>query len=183
MIGFGQSWKHWSGGNAFDGNSRVSYVVGSGSDSPYNEPTMSISFSEKSEKISFSISGAGYYPDWIMVLFSFDNEEGNVYQSNSITPSYDNNTLSFGSEFSLIDNTIVYEYKDSPRKKIATIDRIEIFKKLMDASFVNFKIMNKPNVNYIKFSLSGSTKAIKNTIPKIDELYEQISLAKRDTTE
>jgi len=53
----------------------------------------------------------------------------------------------------------------------------------MDASFVNFKIMNKPTVNYIRFSLSGSTKAIKNTIPKIDELYEQISVAKRDTTE
>jgi hypothetical protein len=34
FIGFGQSWKHWSGGNAFDGNSRGSYVVGSGSDSP-----------------------------------------------------------------------------------------------------------------------------------------------------
>ena len=38
MIGFGQEWTYYLGGNDFDGKYREAYVIGKGDDSPYNKP-------------------------------------------------------------------------------------------------------------------------------------------------
>ena len=158
VIGFGQSWKYSSGGNDFDGTYRTSSVTGSGNDYPYNSPTLVINYFKKEEQINFYISNAGYYSSSsnTEVLFSFNNEKGNIYKSVSATSSSDGKIVFLGSFFDSDD--------------IFDVTRFDIFKKLMDASYVNIRISNDYGQNDIRFSLSGSTKAIKYVIPNLDKL-------------
>jgi len=157
MIGFGQSWQYSSGGNDFDGTYRTSSVTGSGNDYPYNSPTLVINYFKKDNQINFYISNAGYYTSSsnTQVMLSFNNEKGNIYKSMGASSSADGKMVFLGSYF---DGS----YLD--------VSRLNIFKKLMDASYVNIRISNDYGQNDIRFSLSGSTKAIKYVIPNLDKL-------------
>ena len=157
MIGFGQSWQYSSGGNDFDGTYRTSSVTGSGNDYPYNSPTLVINYFKKDNQINFYISNAGYYTSSsnTQVMLSFNNEKGNIYKSMGASSSADGKMVFLGSYF---DGS----YFD--------VSRLDIFKKLMDASYVNIRISNDYGQNDIRFSLSGSTKAIKYVIPNLDKL-------------
>jgi len=150
MIGFGQSWRYSSQGNDFDGKYRTSSIVGTGNDYPYNTPRLVINCFEESNKINFYISDAGYFPSSsnTIVKLSFSNEKGTIYQSESVKYSSDRKTIFLGEWFSP-NNT----------KKFV------IFQKLMEASYVNIRIYNKYGQNDLRFSLKGSTKAIKYVIP------------------
>ena len=157
FIGFGQSWQYSSGGNDFDGTYRTSSVTGSGNDYPYNSPTLVINYFKKDNQINFYISNAGYYTSSsnTQVMLSFNNEKGNIYKSMGASSSADGKMVFLGSYF---DGS----YFD--------VSRLDIFKKLMDASYVNIRISNDYGQNDIRFSLSGSTKAIKYVIPNLNKL-------------
>ena len=157
MIGFGQNWRYSSGGNDFDGKYRTSSIVGTGDDYPYNSPRLVINYFEVSNKINFYIDDAGYFPSSsnTIVKLSFSNEKGTIYQSESVKYSSDRKTIFLGEWFS----------PNSTKKFV-------IFQKLMEASYVNIRIYNKYGQNDMRFSLKGSTKAIKYVIP-----YEELLLA------
>ena len=157
FIGFGQSWQYSSGGNDFDGTYRTSSVTGSGNDYPYNSPKLVINYFKKDNQINFYISNAGYYTSSsnTQVMLSFNNEKGNIYKSMGASSSADGKMVFLGSYF---DGS----YFD--------VSRLDIFKKLMDASYVNIRISNDYGQNDIRFSLSGSTKAIKYVIPNLNKL-------------
>jgi hypothetical protein len=150
LIGFGQSWRYSGGGNDFDGKYRTSSIVGTGDDYPYNSPRLVINYFEESNQINFYISDAGYFPSSsnTEVMLSFNNEKGIIYNSLSLGYSSDSKSVFLDGNF-------------SPNY----LSQFEIFQKLMDASYVNVRIKNDYGQNDMRFSLSGSTKAIKYVIP------------------
>ena len=150
MIGFGQSWRYSSQGNDFDGKYKISSIVGTGNDYPYNSPKLVICYTEKSNEIDFYISDAGYYTSSsnTQVMLSFNNEKGIIYKSLSLGYSSDRKSVFLDGNF-------------SPNY----LSPIKIFQKLMEASYVNIRIKNDYGQNDIRFSLNGSTKAIKYVIP------------------
>jgi len=150
MIGFGQSWRYSSQGNDFDGNYKICSVVGTGNDYPYNSPKLVICYTEKSNEIDFYISDAGYYTanSNTQVMLSFNNEKGIIYKSLSLGYSSDRESVFLDGNF-------------SPNNSRP----FQIFQKLMEASYVNIRIKNDYGQNDMRFSLSGSAKAIKYVIP------------------
>jgi len=170
MIGFGQSWRYSSQGNDFDGKYKISSIVGTGNDYPYNSPKLVICYTEKSNKIDFYISDAGYYTSSsnTQVMLSFNNEKGVIYKSLSLGYSSDRKSVFLNGNF-------------SPNY----LSLFEIFQKLMEASYVNVRIKNDYGQNDIRFSLKGSTKAIKYVIPYEDfllaEKLEDAIVYKRDS--
>ena len=164
MIGFGQSWTFNSGGNDFDGKYKTSSVVGTGTDYPYDSPRLVINFFEDTEQINFYIADAGYFSSSsnTSVQLSFSNEKGTIYKSNSLSYSSDRKSVFLGDYF-------------SPNN----IKRFEIFQKLMAASYVNIRISNDYGKNDLKFSLKGSSRAIKFVIP-YDEIVEEENNVKKN---
>jgi hypothetical protein len=161
MIGFGQGWRYSSQGNDFDGNYKISSVVGTGNDYPYNSPKLVICYTEKSNEIDFYITDAGYYTasSNTQVMLSFNNEKGIIYKSLSLGYSSDRKSVYLDGNF-------------SPNY----LRPIKIFQKLMEASYVNIRIKNDYGQNDMRFSLSGSTKAIKYVIPYEDMLARDLEI-------
>ena len=158
LIGLGQTWEYSDDGNDFDGNTRTASIVGNGDDYPYNSPNLLIYFFESNSHLNFCISDAGYYTknSNTSVLLSFSNEKGNIYSAYDIHVNSGNSDLVFlshqhGETFGLSNDTLVNNLE---------INVLEIFKKLMDASYVNIRISNDYGQNDIRFSLSGSTKGL-----------------------
>lgn len=165
FVGIGQTWSYSSGGNDFDGKYRTSSVVGTGTDYPYDSPRLVVNFFENTEQINFYIADAGYFPSNsnTSVKFSFSNEKGTIYKSKSLSYSSDRGTVFLGDFF-------------SPNN----IKKFEIFQKLMSASYVNVRISNDYGRNDLKFSLKGSSKAIKYVIPYEEMLadYNEFKMQK-----
>jgi len=167
FIGFGQTWKYRSGGNDFDGKYRTAYVTGTGNDWPYDSPQLVVNYWEENEDLNLYISKSGYFTSGsgTTVYLSFSNENGMVYVSDDLSYSIDNEEVFMGN-FYLRDN---YNEK---------FDKIEIIKKLMNASYVNIRISNDYGKNTMKFSLRGSTKAIKFVIPDIESRLKEAETKK-----
>jgi len=160
IIGFGQLskdkiWIFNSGFNDFDGNYKTASVLGKGTDYPYNTPSLVINYIENINQINFYIADAGYFlsSSNTRVQFSFSNEKGRIYEANSISHSGDNTIVFLGNNFSLNNN------------------RIDIFNKLMSASYVNIRVSDEYGKNDLNFTLNGSSNAIKQVIPK--EFFEE----------
>ncbi len=160
MIGFGQTWKYSSDRNDFDGQYKTASVKGSGSDYAYNAPSLVINSFETSG-INFYISDAGQYlyGSNTEILLSFNNEKGNVYSATDISWAGDN--VFMGDIYTVTRDGIAEE---------ESLTRLQIFKKLMTASYLNISIRNNYEQNDMKFSLSRSTNAIKYVIPDFDQL-------------
>ena len=158
FIGFGQSWEYSSGGNDFDGTYRTASVIGTGDDYPYNSPMLVVNYFDKTDKINFYINNAGYFTSnsSTSVKFIFSNEKDKIYNSSSVSISKDNKII-FLDDFFLNN----------------TVNKLEMFKKLMDASYVSVRIENDYGKNDMKFSLSGSTKSIKYVINDFETQYLQ----------
>lgn len=82
MIGAGQSWRYSSKENDFDGKYKITHVVGTGNDYPYDSPLLVICYYEQSDQIDLYISDAGHYTSSsnTEVLLSFNNEKGILYK-------------------------------------------------------------------------------------------------------
>jgi len=150
IISLSQKWIYNSGSNDFDGSFRTASIVGKGTDYPYGSPSLVINYFDNKNQINFYITDAGYYPSSsnTKVLFSFSNEKGTIYESNSVSYSSDNKSVFLGNSF-------------SPKNT----KRIDIFKKLMSASYVNIRVTNDYGKNDLNFSLNGSSTAIKRVVP------------------
>ena len=160
MIGFGQTWKYNSARDDFDGPYKTASVKGSASDYAYEDPSLVIN-SFKSSGVNFYISNAGQYiyGSNTEILLSFNNEKGNIYSAADISWGGDN--VFMGDIYIVTRDGIVEE---------ESLTRLQIFKKLMTASYLNISIKNNYEQNDMKFSLSRSVNAIKYVIPNFDKL-------------
>jgi CTP-dependent riboflavin kinase len=172
LIGFGQTWKYRSGENDFDGKYRTAYVIGTGNDWPYDSPQLVVNYWEDNKNLNLYISKAGYFNSGsgTTVYFSFSNENEMVYVCDDLSYSTDNEEV-FMDNFYLRDN-----YNEE-------FDKIEIIEKLMNASYVNIRISNDYGQNTMKFSLRGSTKAIKFVIPDIESILKEFEITKIEEEE
>ena len=167
LIGMGQTWNYRSDGNDFDGKYRTSYVTGTGDDWPYDSPQLVVNYWEENERLNLYIAKSGYFTSGsgTTVYFSFNNENEMIYVCDDLSYSTDNEEV-FIDDFYLRDN-------DNEE-----FDKIEIIEKLMNASYVNIRIKNDYGQNDMKFSLKGSTKAIKFVIPDIESRLKESEIKK-----
>lgn len=151
---YSQNWKFESGSSDFDGKYRTSYVIGKGTEFPYNKPMLTINKFDKNDGINFYISGAGYFQEDTntSIKFVFDNEPGMIYSSYSFTFSSDGKIL-FLDQF------------NDPKSNVK-ISKYEFIDKLKIASKLSVRTSDKYGSNDIVFSLAGSTKAINFILPK-----------------
>ena len=142
---FSQTWQYSSGGNTFDGKYKTSSIIGTGSDFPYDKPTLVINkFND--DRVNLYIRGAGYFPSETSSIWAFDNEPGVFYESSYISTNEDSKVIFFN------------RFKD-PTTDLE-LNKYEIIEKLTKASYVEVRITTNFSKNDLKFSLNGSTKAI-----------------------
>ena len=157
-----QSWKYESGGSDFDGKYKTSYVKGSGSKFPYNDPVMAINKYDNSPSVNFYISSAGYFQEdtGVNILWVFNNEPNVIYSTYDWSYSADNKILFFK------------EFNDPNSDN--KISSYEFMEKLKSASKVSVRISDKYGSNDLVFSLSGSTKAIDFVLPNLKDLISGV---------
>ena len=156
LIGFGQTWTFKDGGNAFDGKYKTAFIRGDGQEFPYNNPILCVNKFESQDKVNFYIGDAGYFDsDYssAIVYFSFSNEEGVIYVSKNHNYSNDGSNIHLWDFMLKSNNSVEFKKKD-------------IIKKLTDAKYVDIRISTQSSKNDLRFSLNGSTKAIKFVIPE-----------------
>ena len=153
-----QSWKYENGGDAFDGKYKTSFVKGSGSKFPYNDPILAINKYDNSPAVNFYISSAGYFQEntSVKILWVFNTEPDVIYSTYDWSYSSDGKTLFF----------VKFNDPNSDNK----ISKYEFMEKLKSASRVSVRISNKFGTNDLVFSLSGSTKAIDFVLPNLNDL-------------
>lgn len=146
-------WTYNSGGNDFDGTYKTSSVSGRGNDYLYNNPILVVNKWDKTGAVNLYISNSGYWSErsGVRVKIKFDNDE-TIYNGWDFSYSRDNKTLFL---------------KSFEQGKIS---KIEMIGKMRSASSVSIRISNDYGQNDMKFSLSGSTKAINFVLPDLDEL-------------
>lgn len=168
-----QNWNYNTSGNDFDGKYKSASTTGNGNNYPYSKPSLIINHFEKDDSFNFYINGAGYYSDSsdVEVLWVFNNEKDVIYKSRYRTLSADGKSIFF------------YEFY-SP-KSDETISVYEFINKLKIASSVSVRVSGKFDKNDIKFSLSGSTKAINHVISveEIDSKINTIKIAREVSNE
>tara|TARA_R110002033_G_C3895715_1_gene239404 strand:+ start:8686 stop:9879 length:1194 start_codon:yes stop_codon:yes gene_type:complete len=164
---YSQSWKYESGGNAFDGEYKVAYVIGTCSDFPYNKPGLFLNVF-KERNLNFYIANSGYYSSEndVEILFVFNNEPNTIYYSNEISLSKDNETI-FLSSFSSDNNEF--------------ISRNEFIEKLKKSSRLDVRIKSSYKNRDMIFSMSGSSNAINfvitdNYLKHVKNIEEKVRL-------
>ena len=168
LTGYSQVWKYDSGGNAFDGKYRSANVIGTCSDFPYNKPALCLNIF-KERNMNLYIANSGYYSDEndVQIMFIFSNEPKTIYYSGEISLSKDKETI------------FLLSFKSGTSRYL---DRIDFINKLKKSSRLDVRIKSEYKNRDIKFSLSGSTKALNyvltknylNHLSKIEEEIESI---------
>ena len=163
-----QSWNYKTSGNDFDGKYKIASINGSGNNYPYNKPSLVVNYFEKDDSFNFYINGSGYNSSSsdVEVLWVFSNEKDVIYESRYRTLSADGKSIFFHEFYSPKSDEIISVY--------------EFINKLKAASYVSLRVNGKYDKNDIKFSLSGSTKAINHVISaeKIELKINTIKIAK-----
>ena len=165
LTGYSQVWKYDSGGNAFDGKYKSANVIGACSDFPYNKPALCLNIF-KERNMNLYIANSGYYSDEndVQIMFIFSNEPKTIYYSGEIRLSKDKETI------------FLLSFK-SDRSRY--LDRIDFINKLKKSSRLDVRIKSEYKNRDIKFSLSGSTKALnyvltKNYLNHLSKIEEEI---------
>lgn len=150
-IGVSQSWKYQSGGNTFDGKYKTASIQGKGNDNPYTKPLLVINKFNESD-LNFYISSSGYYNDAddVEVVFALNGDGENLYLATDLSLSDDGKTI-FLSSFA------------SNKEVLLNYEMINLLK---SSSKLEVRIRDNYGRNDLKFSLSGSQKAINYVIPK-----------------
>ena len=136
-----QSWSYRSGGNVFDGEYKVASVKGTGNDYPYDSPTLYVRIMADGD-LDIFINGVGYVTDETILTIAFDGEV--KYRDNGALPSGDN-------------EAVFISFSD-----VKTSELIEDMKSASTMS-VRFSASHGGK-NDMKFSLSGSTRALQQTL-------------------
>jgi hypothetical protein len=165
LTGYSQVWKYDSGGNAFDGKYRSANVIGTCSDFPYNKPALCLNIF-KERNMNLYIANSGYYSDEndVQIMFIFSNEPKTIYYSGEISLSKDKETI------------FLLSFKSGTSRYL---DRIDFINKLKKSSRLDVRIKSEYKNRDIKFSLSGSTKALnyvltKNYLNHLSKIEEEI---------
>lgn len=150
-VGVSQSWKYQSGGNTFDGKYKTASIQGKGNDNPYTKPLLVINKFNESD-LNFYISSSGYYNDAddVEVVFALNGDGENLYLATDLSLSDDGKTI-FLSSFA------------SNKEVLLNYEMINLLK---SSSKLEVRIRDNYGRNDLKFSLSGSQKAINYVIPK-----------------
>ena len=197
MIGFGQTWKSNSGENDIDGKYRISYVTGTSNSFSNDSSQLVIKYFERSNDYVLYVNLPFRYTSGTLTNGALHFEQNcgfyhsnmnlpNFYIFNSKLDSSDYNNI-FMSDFHL-GNWHLRERSAHPYQT----DKFDIINKLMNSSYVCIRWTNtnsdtsrwdfvtdviSPGLGneYMTFSLKGSSKAIKFTIPDIDNRINELS--------
>jgi hypothetical protein len=140
-------WRYSEKGNEFDGKIRAANVIGKGNDYPYNSPKLILNYFIKDDSFNLYIDDSGYFNDGAKVTMIFDKEPNVFYKSYNQSISTDNKTI-FIDEF--------YVNDDVENK----IELFEVLEKLKLSNSLSVRVEDDYGKNDIRFTLSGSTKAI-----------------------
>ena len=169
-VGVSQSWKYQSGGNTFDGKYKTASIQGKGNDNPYTKPLLVINKFNESD-LNFYISSSGYYNDAddVEVVFALNGDGENLYLATDLSLSDDGKTI-FLSSFA------------SNKEVLLNYEMINLLK---SSSKLEVRIRDNYGRNDLKFSLSGSQKAINYVIPKkeLDKKIMQFQNSKEQEKE
>ena len=158
-------WRYTEKNNEFDGKIKAATVIGKGNDYPYNNPKLILNHFVKTENFNLYINDAGYFNGEVDVIMVFDTEPNVFYKSYNQTISANNKSI-FMDEF--------YVNDDLENR----IGFYEVLQKLKSNNSISIRVKDKYGKNDLKFTLSGSTKAInlvvgveriKNALIKVNE--------------
>ena len=138
-------WSYKTVKTDFDGTYKRAIVVGSGGEFPYKNPYLVVRYG-KENGLDIYISDAGYSGcDNRQVLFKFNGDD-EKYKSKYVNEGANSDSWFISS----LENFTLFEL-------------IEKFKK---HSYVSVRLINDCSLKDYRFSLSGSSNAIKNIIPE-----------------
>jgi hypothetical protein len=159
-------WRTFQKNDAFDGILRYSNVVGKGYDRTYDDPTLILRKYEKENSYDLIINNAGYFTTNSKnnILIKFDDED--IFYVTKGTPSIDRDGI-------FIDRRI-YKEKNGGIQ----ISRTQLLQKMMEGSKLTVRIKTDYKTYDMRFTLSGSTKAINYVLPEINE--EILKLKKQE---
>ncbi|HKK63571.1 MAG TPA: hypothetical protein VJ951_13490 [Bacteroidales bacterium] len=142
-----QAWTYNKGESAFDGNYRTASVVGSSTDATYNRPLFVINNFENSVHFNVYLSNVGYFCDNVTLSIKFDNDPI-IYKCD---PNVSNKQ-------GIASIESAYYYEDAKKKFVSKHELLEM---MMKANFMYLRNSDDCDQSDLKFSLSGSTAAIK----------------------
>lgn len=138
-------WSYKTVKSDFDGTYKRAIVVGSGGEYPYKNPYLVVRYG-KENGLDIYISDAGYSGcDNRQVLFKFNGDD-EKYKSKYINEGANSDSWFISS----LENSSLFELLD----------------KFMKHSYVSVRLSNDCVLKDYRFTLSGSSNAIKNIIPK-----------------
>lgn len=140
-------WRYTEKNNEFDGKIKAATVIGKGNDYPYNNPKLILNHFVKTENFNLYISDAGYFNSGVDVIMVFDTEPNVFYKSYNQTTSGNNKSI-------FIDEFYVNDDLDN------RIGFYEVLQKLKSNNSISIRVEDKYGKNDLKFTLSGSTRAI-----------------------
>ena len=139
-ISYSQSWKYNTFESDFDGSYKLARVYGTGGEFPYKNPDLVV-LRYSTGSINIYISGAGYSGcDNKKVKFKFNNDD-EIYTTSSVGGGTNN------------DSWFINSMND--------ISEIQLLEKFTKHNSVSVRLISNCSSKDYKFSLSGSTKALK----------------------
>ena len=139
-ISYSQSWKYNTFESDFDGSYKLARVYGTGGEFPYKNPDLVV-LRYSTGSINIYISGAGYSGcDNKKVKFKFNNDD-KIYTASSVGGGANN------------DSWFINSMND--------ISEIQLLEKFTKHNSVSVRLISNCSSKDYKFSLSGSTKALK----------------------
>ncbi len=146
-------WTFSKGKSDFDGDYKTSSVMGAGGSFPYKNPVLVVN-KFNNESINIYISGAGYSGcDNKVIYFKFNGDE-TIYETNYVSEDSNNEAWFIES--------------------LKTINETELLEKFTKFSSVSVRMKSNCNSKDYKFTLSGSSKAIKFVVGNnYFDLYNQ----------
>jgi hypothetical protein len=138
-------WSYKTVKSDFDGTYKRAIVVGSGGEYPYKNPYLVVRYG-KENGLDIYISDAGYSGcDNRQVFFKFNGDD-EKYKSKYVNEGANSDSWFISS----LENSSLFELLD----------------KFMKHSYVSVRLSNDCSLKDYRFSLGGSSNAIKNIIPK-----------------
>ena len=138
-------WSYKTVKSDFDGTYKRAIVVGSGGEFPYKNPYLVIRYG-KEIGLDIYISDAGYSGcDNRKIFFKFNGDD-EKYKSQYVSEGANSDSWFISS----LENSSLFELLD----------------KFMKHSYVSVRLSNDCSLKDYRFSLGGSSNAIKNIIPK-----------------
>jgi hypothetical protein len=139
-ISYSQSWKYNTFESDFDGSYKLARVYGTGGEFPYKNPDLVV-LRYSTGSINIYISGAGYSGcDNKKVKFKFNNDD-EIYTTSSVGGGTNN------------DSWFINSMND--------ISERQLLEKFTKHNSVSVRLISNCSSKDYKFSLSGSTKALK----------------------